>query len=48
MLLDVGHRLLRRRVGEALAQLGNRHILDPLVYPPEVALWIAYPCHPLP
>ena len=24
------------------------HILDPLVYPPEVALWIAYPCHPLP
>ena len=27
----------------------DRHILDPLVYPPQrVALWIAYPCHPLP
>jgi hypothetical protein len=40
--------LLRRWVGEASAQLGNRNILDPLVYPPEVALWIAYPCHTLP
>jgi len=39
--LDVGHCLLRARVGEPLREVGRGNVLEPLVNPPQVTLGIA-------
>ena len=46
--LDVGHRLLSRRIGEPSGQIGDVHVLEALVDPPQMALRITNPGDPLP